>query len=78
MAGRSYRNVSLPTIAVLVAAVFAVLKLTNRISWSWWWVLSPLWAMVAIVLLIFAGILVTAAIDIWVSRKDRPDTRGRR
>jgi len=78
MAGRSYRNVSLPTIAVLVAAVFAALKLTNRISWSWWWVLSPLWAMVAIVLLIFAGILVTAAIDIWVSRKDRPDTRGRR
>jgi hypothetical protein len=73
MVGRSFPSVSLPNIAVLVAAVLAVLKLTHSISWSWWWVLSPLWVMVAIVLLIFAGILVTAAIDIWVSRTDPAD-----
>ena len=23
--------------------VFLVLKLTNVINWSWWWVTSPLW-----------------------------------
>ena len=23
--------------------VFLVLKLTGHISWSWWWVTSPLW-----------------------------------
>jgi len=23
--------------------VFLVLKLTNTIDWSWWWVLAPLW-----------------------------------
>ena len=23
--------------------VFLVLKLTNVISWSWWWVTAPLW-----------------------------------
>ena len=73
MAGRSSRSVSLPTVAVLMVAALAVLKLTHSISWSWWWVLSPLWALVAIVLLIFAGIMVTAAIDIWVSRKDRAE-----
>lgn len=23
--------------------LFVALKLTNVITWSWWWVLSPLW-----------------------------------
>ena len=23
--------------------VFLILKLTNTIDWSWWWVTSPLW-----------------------------------
>lgn len=23
--------------------IFLVLKLTNTIDWSWWWVTSPLW-----------------------------------
>tara|TARA_Y100000034_G_C6796409_1_gene356983 strand:+ start:419 stop:625 length:207 start_codon:yes stop_codon:yes gene_type:complete len=23
--------------------ILITLKLTNNISWSWWWVLSPLW-----------------------------------
>jgi hypothetical protein len=23
--------------------IFLVLKLTDTISWSWWWVTSPLW-----------------------------------
>lgn len=27
----------------LLTIVFIVLKLTNVIAWSWWWVLSPLW-----------------------------------
>lgn len=27
----------------LLAIVFIVLKLTHYISWSWWWVLSPIW-----------------------------------
>ena len=39
--------------------VFVVLKLTHLISWSWWWVLSPLWIAFAlvIVLLIIGGFL---------------------
>lgn len=26
-----------------LAIVFIILKLCNVISWSWWWVLSPIW-----------------------------------
>lgn len=28
---------------VLLTIVFIVLKLCGIITWSWWWVLSPLW-----------------------------------
>jgi hypothetical protein len=27
----------------LLAIAFIVLKLCNVITWSWWWVLAPLW-----------------------------------
>ena len=32
--------------------VFLVLKLTNVITWSWWWVTSPLWISWGLVFLI--------------------------
>ena len=32
--------ISLPT-AIFIT--FLVLKLTNTIDWSWWWVTAPLW-----------------------------------
>lgn len=28
----------------LLGVAFIVLKLCNVIEWSWWWVLSPIWA----------------------------------
>jgi hypothetical protein len=37
--------------------VFMVLKLTKNIDWSWWWVTSPLW-LPLVVLIVFAGIFV--------------------
>ena len=27
----------------IVPLTFIVLKLTGAITWSWWWVLSPIW-----------------------------------
>ena len=30
-------------IAGTLTIVFIVLKLCRLITWSWWWVLSPLW-----------------------------------
>jgi hypothetical protein len=34
--------------------VFLILKLTNVIDWSWWWVTCPLWIGLAIVLAMMA------------------------
>ncbi len=37
----------------LLAVLFIALKLTHVISWSWWWVLSPLWIVFALVVAVF-------------------------
>ena len=39
----------------LLAIVFITLKLINKIDWSWWWVLAPLWIPIAVVLIIMIG-----------------------
>lgn len=38
--------------AGLLTLAFIVLKLIGVISWSWWWVLSPIWIGAIIVLLL--------------------------
>ena len=38
----------------LLTILFIGLKLTGYIAWSWWWVLSPIWIVPAILLSIFA------------------------
>ena len=41
----------------LLTVLFIGLKLTNYIDWSWWWILSPIW--IPVVLLIFIVMLVS-------------------
>lgn len=41
----------------LLAVLFIGLKLTHVIAWSWWWVLSPLWAPLALFLAVFFLVL---------------------
>ena len=36
--------------AEILTIVFIVLKLTGFINWSWWWVLSPIWISILIVI----------------------------
>lgn len=43
--------------AGLLTIVFIVLKLTDVIAWSWWWVLSPLWIGGGLPLLILAIVM---------------------
>jgi hypothetical protein len=52
-------SVNFPFLGILTL-IFITLKLTGHIAWSWWWVLSPLWIPVVIVLLIaiIAGIVI--------------------
>ena len=44
----------------VLLVVFVALKLTGEIDWSWWWVLSPLWISLAIVVFILGGILINS------------------
>lgn len=36
----------------LLTVAFVVLKLCGIIDWSWWWVLSPIWISVVLVIII--------------------------
>jgi hypothetical protein len=49
-------GISLGTILFIV---FLILKLTETIDWSWWWVTAPLWIPFAlvVVILIISGII---------------------
>lgn len=49
----------------VLTLIFIVLKLTDGISWSWWWVFSPIWIDIGI-----AGLLLIIFI-IYVACKDK-------
>ena len=40
------------TIGFIMAIIFTVLKLVDKVDWSWWWVLSPLWIELGLVMFI--------------------------
>lgn len=48
--------------AGLLTIVFIALKLTHVIAWSWWWVLSPLW----IVIPILVGFFIIAFVVLFI------------
>lgn len=55
------RTIEIPgIIPALFTLLFMYLKLTDRIDWSWWWVFSPFWLPLAVVLavctVVFAAI----------------------
>lgn len=58
------KSLELGTILFLI---FLVLKLTNNISWSWWWVTSPLWIPIASNSLI-VGIAVLIALIFYLKK----------
>ena len=43
----------------LLTIVFITLKLLGKITWSWWWVLSPIWITVILVIaVLLIGLLI--------------------
>jgi hypothetical protein len=58
------KSLELGTILFLI---FLVLKLTNNISWSWWWVTSPLWIPVVSIILI-GGIAVLIGLIFYLKK----------
>lgn len=49
----------------LLAVVFIVLKLTDYIDWSWWWVLAPIWGGIALWLIVLSTIVLIA---LWANK----------
>ena len=49
----------------LLTIVFIILKLTDVIDWSWWWVLSPIWISLILAAVLVGGIV---ALDMWAKR----------
>lgn len=44
----------------LLTIVFITLKLTGYITWSWWWVLAPMWMPLAVFLpIVIIAVLLT-------------------
>lgn len=54
-------SVQTPGFATLLTLIFITLKLLGVITWSWWWVLAPLWISVlfAIAFLVFVAAVVS-------------------
>ena len=51
---------------IILFVVFLILKLTGDIDWSWWWVTSPLWIPIAIVVaFVILGIIIRGIIEIF-------------
>lgn len=55
-------TVQFPILGIL-GLIFITLKLTGYIAWSWWWVLSPFWLPLAIVLIIVGIIFLISLVS---------------
>ena len=47
----------------LLFITFLVLKLSNVINWSWWWVTAPLWVPLGFVAIVFVIICVMVVVS---------------
>ena len=48
MSDKAKVSIQIGSFPTLLTIAFIVLKLCNVITWSWWWVLSPLWIPITI------------------------------
>ena len=46
----------------LITLLFIGLKLTGYITWSWIWVLAPLWIPISIALLVLSAVILLVAL----------------
>ena len=46
----------------LITLLFIGLKLTGYITWSWIWILSPLWVPISITLLLLSAVILLVAL----------------
>lgn len=73
MSKESSAGSSAVSLATLLTVAFVVLKLCKVIDWSWWWVLSPIWIQLGIVLLVAIGYIVYLVIQEYRSIRRKRD-----
>jgi hypothetical protein len=56
-------NLAQDVLSPIVVFTPIVLKLTGVITWSWWWVLSPLWISPALLALYVTGMVILVVRD---------------
>jgi hypothetical protein len=59
-----------PGILTILFVIFVVLKLTDLIDWSWWWVTAPVWIPLLILheALAFLGLIFALNKNKWVGK----------
>jgi hypothetical protein len=50
----------------ILTLIFITLKLLGKITWSWWWVLSPMWLPVAVILGLFVVLPIIVVVVIFI------------
>ncbi len=55
-------NIEIGGFAAILTLIFITLKILGKITWSWLWVLSPLWISVLFSLFIFIVIIIMITI----------------
>ena len=55
-------------IALIVFLAFFVAKIYDKIDWSWWWVFSPLWIPIAIILSILIILAIACILVVLLNR----------
>lgn len=46
----------------MLTVLFVGLKLTGYITWSWWWVLSPIWISLGVVTVVLIALAIIALV----------------
>jgi hypothetical protein len=55
-------------VPMILFLIFLVLKLTGYITWSWWWVTSPLW--IGSILVSILTILIVSLVVLFKKRQN--------
>ena len=59
--------------ATVLFLIFMVLKLTDLIDWSWWWITAPLWIPFGILSMVGLIIWVGVALICWLEKDEETD-----
>lgn len=55
-------KIELAGLPMILFIVFLILRLCKVITWSWWWVTSPLWIGFVLVIILFVLYIITAVV----------------